>query len=518
MATGGLEPEQTLPVFDRRELLGIAGIAAVGLSGVARAAPAATGDGITALTARALAGAIRTRALSAVEVMTAYLDRIERLNPAVNAIVAMPERAGLLEQAAEADRAVARGDPLGALHGLPHAVKDLTAVRGLRFTQGSTIFRDRVAQADALQAERLRRAGAIFVGKTNTPEFGLGSHTFNAVYGVTRNPYDLSRSAGGSSGGAAAALALDLLPVADGSDFGGSLRNPAGWNNVYGFRPSIGRVPAPGRDLWNPSMGVAGPMARNVGDLALLLSVQAGYDPRAPLSLDSAAGRWAGAPSAPLRGKRVAWSGDFAGAIPFEPGALDACRPALADLAALGCTIEEAVPDYSVDKAWQAFVKLRHWQQGSNLLELYRDPPRRRQLKPEAIYEVEGGLALGAFDITAHSVVRSEWSEAVRRFFERYDYWIVPTAQVFPFPVEQQWPAEIAGRRMETYHEWMKAVSLVTMSGCPALAAPAGFGARGLPMGIQIVAPVRREIDCLTLAAAYEQAGGRRLARRPTMY
>jgi len=521
MAAGDQESDQALPVFDRRELLRIGGFAALGLAGEALAASpasAATGDDITAMTARALVAAIRARSLSAVEVMTAYLDRIERVNPPVNAIVAMPDREGLLVQAAEADRAVARGNRLGALHGLPHAVKDLVAVRGLRFTQGSTIFRDRVAPADALQAERLREAGVIFIGKTNTPEFGLGSHTYNGVYGLTRNPYDLSRSAGGSSGGAAAALVLDLLPVADGSDYAGSLRNPAGWNNVYGFRPSIGRVPAPGRDLWNPSMGVNGPMARNVGDLALLLSVQAGFDSRAPLSLDSDREALASAPSAPLRGKRIAWAGDFAGAIPVQPGVLDACAPALADFASLGCTVEEAVPDYPVDKVWEAFVKLRNWHQGSPLLEHYRDPVRRSQLKPEAIYEVEGGLGLGAFDLTSYSVVRSEWCEAVRRFFESYDYWIAPTAQLFPFPAEQQWPSEIAGQRMTSYHEWMKAVCLVTMTGCPALAAPAGFGAGGLPMGIQIIAPVQREIDCLALAAAYEQASAGRLARRPPTY
>ncbi len=508
------DPHNALPVFDRRELLKLAAVASLGMAGATAAAPT-NGSALTAMSARAIAAAIRNRTVSAVEVMTAYLDRIERLNPPVNAIVAMPERAVLLDQALAADRAVARGDALGPLHGLPQAMKDLTAVRGLRYTQGSTIFRDRVATEDALQAERLRQAGAIFIGKTNTPEFGLGSHTFNEVYGVTRNPYDLSRSAGGSSGGAAAALALDLLPVADGSDYAGSLRNPAGWNNVYGFRPSIGRIAAPGRDVWNVGMGVSGPMARNVGDLALLLSVQAGFDARAPLSLEADSDAIREAPSAPLLGTRIAWSGDFGGALPFDPGVLDACGPALADLAGLGATVEEAVPDYPIEAVWQAFVKLRHWQQAAPFLEHYLDPVRRSQLKPEAIYEVEAGLALGAFDITAHSTTRSAWSEAVRRFFERYDYWIMPTAQVFPFPAEWRWPAEVGGRQMATYHEWMEGVCLVTMSGCPALAVPAGFGPSGLPMGIQIIAPVRREIDCLALAARYEQAAAARLDRRP---
>jgi len=474
---------------------------------------------ITELSAHALSKAIRSREVSCREVMQAYFARIDALNPTYNAIVSLRDGDALLREADQRDAELARAgadlSAIGWMHGMPQAIKDVANTAGLPTTLGSPLMRNFVAKQDGLIAQRMKAAGCIVVGKTNTPEFGLGSHTFNSVFGLTRNPYDLSRSAGGSSGGAAAALALDLLPLADGSDFGGSLRNPAGWNNVYGFRPSIGRVPVPGRDLWNLPMGVAGPMARNVGDLALLLSVQAGYDPRAPLSLDSDSASLAGAASAPLRGKRIAWSGDFAGAIPFDPGVLDACRPALADLAALGCTIEEAVPDYSADKAWQAFVKLRHWQQGAGLLEHYGDPARRSQLKPEAIYEIEGGLGLGAFDITAHSVVRSEWSEAVRRLFERYDYWIMPTAQVFPFPVEHQWPGEIAGQPMSSYHEWMKAVCLVTMSGCPALAAPAGFSPQGLPIGIQIIAPVRRELDCLALAAVYEQAGASRLARRP---
>ncbi len=233
-----------------------------------------------------LAAAIARGKISCAEVMTAYLDHIDKLNPKVNAIVALQDRAGLLAQARERDAQLARGDAVGPLHGFPHAVKDLAPVKGMPMTMGSPILKDFVPPADSVMVERLRKAGAIFIGKTNTPEFGLGSHTYNPVYGVTRNPYDLSRSAGGSSGGAAVALALRMLPVADGTDYGGSLRNPAGWNNVFGFRTSFGRVPADGRDAWLPSMGVVGPMARNVADLALLLSVQAGYDARAPLSHD----------------------------------------------------------------------------------------------------------------------------------------------------------------------------------------------------------------------------------------
>lgn len=461
-----------------------------------------------------LARAIRGRRISCVEVMTAFLDRIDALNPRVNAIVALQERAGLLAQAREHDAQLAAGGPVGPLHGFPHAVKDLSPVRGMRFTQGSPIFRDTVAQVDALHVERLRRAGTIIIGKTNTPEFGLGSTTFNPVYGATRNPFDLSKSAGGSSGGAAVSLALNMVPLADGSDYGGSLRNPAGWNNVYGFRTSIGRVPGRAKDEWLPSMGVVGPMARSVADLALLLSVQAGFDPQAPLSLDGAGEQYRDVPHRDFRGTRIAWSGDFGGAVPFEPDVLETCRTALRSLEAMGCTVEEAVPEFPVERAWQAFVKLRSWQQGGNLLDFYNDPARRPLLKPEAVYEIEQGLAISAFEVTANSVIRTEWGQALRRLFGRFDYWVVPTAQLFPFDVDTPWPRRVAGREMRTYHEWMQAVSLITLSGCPALAAPAGFGAGGLPIGLQIVAPVHQELRCLQLAAAFESANRANVARR----
>lgn len=502
------------PRLARRDFLAVAALAAGGTIFGASASAAGRATRIVDMSAVELARAIRTRAVSCVEVMTAFLDRIEALNPRVNAIVALQDRAGLLTQAREHDSRLASGETTGVLHGFPHAVKDLSPVRGMRFTQGSPIFRDTIAQADALHVERLRRAGAIVIAKTNTPEFGLGSNTFNPVYGPTRNPFDQSKSAGGSSGGAAVALALHMVPLADGSDYGGSLRNPAGWNNVYGFRTSIGRVPGRARDEWLPSMGVVGPMARNVADLALLLSVQAGFDPAAPLSIDGNGGEFRDVQRRDFRGTRIAWSGNFGGAIPFEPEVLETCRTALRSFEALGCTVEEAVPDFPIERAWQAFVKLRSWQQGGNLLEFYNDPARRPLLKPEAVYEIEQGLTMSAFEVTANSVIRSEWGQAVRRLFGRYDYWLVPTAQLFPFPVDTPWPRQVAGREMRTYHEWMQAVSLVTLSGCPALAAPAGFGAAGLPIGLQIVAPVHGELACLQLAARFEEANRANVARR----
>lgn len=499
-----LKQSQTPEVSRRAVLAATTGAAITAtIPSASQAAVAIRPSDIVMMDAVALSSAIHSRQLSCVEVMTAYLDHIDKLNPKVNAIVALQERSGLLAQAAERDAQLARGDSMGPLHGFPHAVKDLLPVKGIRSTQGSPIFKDFIPAADSLMVERLRKAGAIIIGKTNSPEFGLGSHTYNSVYGATRNAYDQSRSAGGSSGGAAVSLALRMLPVADGSDYGGSLRNPAGWNNVLGFRTSIGRVPVDARDVWLPSIGVQGPMARTVPDLAMLLSVQAGFDPRAPLSMDSDGSVFRGSFERSLKGKRIAWAGDFKGYTPYEPGVLDVCKAALKTFETIGCSVEEAQPDYSLDAVWRALIRIRGWQQGGALLAFYNDPVKRALLKPEAIYEIETGMKQSAYDITAASMVRSEWYQAMRRFFDRYDYFVVPTAQVFPFDLDLHWPQEIARNKMETYHEWMKAVLLISMSGCPALAVPAGFGASGLPIGIQIIAPDHRELDCLYLAYAY---------------
>jgi amidase len=468
--------------------------------------PTAPLSDIVAMDAASLTAAIHARDVSCVEVMAAYLDHIERLNPKVNAIVALQDRAGLLAQARERDAQLTRGEPMGALHGFPHAVKDLQPVKGIRSTWGSPILKDFIPAADSLMVERLRKAGAIIIGKTNTPEFGLGSHTYNSVYGATRNPYDQSRSAGGSSGGAAVALALRMLPVADGSDYGGSLRNPAGWNNVFGFRTSYGRVPNDGLEVWLPTLSVLGPMARTVTDLAMLLSVQAGFDARAPLSMDDDTTIFRRRLDKDFKGTRVAWLGDFKGYTPCEPEVLDVCNNALKVFESLGCAVEEAIPDYPLEPVWRAVQRLRGWHTGGTLLAHYNDPAKRALIKPEAIFEIETGLQQSAFDITAASVVRTEWHHAVRRFFKRYDFFIAPTAQVFPFDVDMHWPQEIAGQTMRTYHEWMKGMLIISMSGCPALAVPAGFGSHGLPMGIQVVAPIHREFACLQLAYAYEQA------------
>ena len=501
--------------LDRRAVLELG--AAAGLTAAAGPAQAANPSDIVMMDARALSAAIASQKISCVEVMNAYLDHIAAFNPKVNAIVALQERDGLIAQARQRDAQMARGEIMGPLHGFPHAVRDLQPVAGIRSTSGSPILKDFVPTADSLVVERMRKAGAIFIGKTNTPEFGLGSHTYNPVYGATKNAYDQTKSAGGSSGGAAVSLALRMLPVADGSDFGGSLRNPAGWNNVFGFRTSFGVVPAAGPDVWLPSMGVSGPMARTVSDLAMLLSVQAGYDPRAPLSVTEDGRHFRGPLSSSLKGKRIGWLGDLGGWAPYEAGVLDVCRIALRTFETLGCVVEEAVPDQPPEPAWQAFIKLRQWQQGAGLLAYYKDPAKRALLKPEAIWEIEGGIRLSAYDIDAASAIRTAWSASVQRLFARHDYLIMPTAQLFPFAVEETWPHAVAGQTMATYHEWMKAVCLITMAGCPSLAAPAGFSANGLPMGFQIIAPVHHEMDCLRLAYAYEKANDLTATRPPPL-
>lgn len=506
------------PELTRRSMIGLAGAVVVAASEDAIAAQTQTKlpslSELVMMDAVTLAGAIRSRRVSCVEVMTAHLDQIERHNPAVNAIVALQDRGSLIKQAEQRDDQAKRGAWLGPLHGFPHAVKDLEPVKGIVSTRGSPIFRDFIPPADSPMVERLRRGGVIFVGKTNSPEFGFGSHTYNKVYGTTLNPYDLTRSAGGSTGGGAVALALRMVPLADGSDFGGSLRNPAAWNNVLGLRPSFGRVATAGEDVWTPGLSVNGPMARSVPDLALLLNVQSGHDPRAPLSMEAASLNL-DALSASVKGKRIGWLGDFGGFTPCEPVVFDGCKAALKQFEALGCVVEDAAPGMPLEPVWQALLKLRGWNAVGNLAELYNDPEKRALLKPEAIFEIELGLKQTAFELRAASVVRSQWYGAIRRLFARYDYLIAPGAQIMPFDARLDWPREINGITMRTYHEWQKGQFLITMSGCPSLAIPAGFSPQGLPIGIQIVAPIYQEQACLQLGHAFTQATNLTASRLP---
>ena len=453
-----------------------------------------------------LSAAIKAKRVSCAEMMTAYLDHIAQFNPKVNAIVSLRDRDACMKDARDKDADLARGNYQGWMHGFPHAVKDLAAAKGLRLTMGSPLFRDFIAPNDAIHVERMKRAGAIVIAKTNTPEFGLGSQTYNPVFGTTLNPYDLTKTPGGSSGGACVSLALRMLPVADGSDSGGSLRNPAAYCNVFGLRSAWGRVPGEGADVFNPTFGVSGPLARTVTDLGTLLSIQAGYDPRAPLSIRQDPAVFAGSLKRDFRGVRIAWPGDFGGYLPFEPGVLDLCKASLRTFEQLGCVVEEARPDYPLEKVWDAWVKLRAVQNAASLKVLYADPAKRAQMKPEAQYEVETAAKVSAAGMTDAAAVRTQWYQAVRRFMDQHEFMLLPSAQVFPFDAKTHWPTEIAGRKMDTYHRWMEVCSLVSMSGLPSLNVPVGFSAHGLPMGMQIVGRNQAELSCLQLAFAYDEA------------
>ena len=467
-------------------------------------------DGVT------LAAAIRSREVSCAEVMAAYLARIDACNPLVNAIVSLQGRDGLMRQAGERDAQLRRGGPLGWLHGFPQAPKDLAATAGIVTTQGSPLFRDHVPTADAIVVERMRRAGAVFIGKTNVPEFGLGSHTYNPVFGTTRNAFDPSRTAGGSSGGAAVALALRMLPVADGSDMMGSLRNPAAYNNVFGLRPSFGRVPyGPAPEVFWQQLSVEGPMARTVADLAMLLSVQAGFDARLPLSNAEDPAVFTQPLQRDFKGARIGWLGDCGGHLPMEPGVLELCRRALGHFEAVGCTVDEARVDFPMERLWETWLALRGFFVAGKLGALYADPVKRALLKPEAVWEVENGLKLGTADIWRASVDRSAWYQALNALFRSHDFLVLPSAHVFPFDAGLDWPKAIAGRPMDTYHRWMEVVIGGTLAGVPVVNVPAGFGPGGLPMGLQILAPAQQDRAALQIAHAYEQASGHARQRPP---
>lgn len=437
--------------------------------------------------------------------MTAYLDRIERLNPGVNALVSLRPAADLLEEARRTDKAREEGRILGPLHGMPIAIKDLSEARGIRCTYGSTLFHDYTPDHDDIQVERIRRAGAIIIGKTNTPEWGFGSHTYNPVFGPTRNPWDLGRSAGGSSGGAAAALAARLLPLADGSDMMGSLRNPAAFNNVVGFRPSFGRIPTlPGRDAYLNQLATIGPMARSVEDVVLLLNIQAGQDVRDPASIDSP--EFAIVPALVGAGGRIGWLGDLGGHLPFEAGVLPLVESALKAFPGLGFTVEAAKPAFDMERLWWAWTTLRSFYTAGSMQDFYEDPSRRGHLKAEILFEVRAGLRVTAAEVYEASAIRTAWYQAMLTLFETYDYLVLPAAQVFPFEVDIPWPRSIAGRQMDTYHRWMEVVIGPSMAGLPVAALPAGFSVDGLPNGFQLIGPPRADQKVLSLAAAYEGA------------
>jgi amidase len=455
-------------------------------------------DVLCYLSAVDLAARIRRKDVSAREVMSAHLARIERVNPRVNAIVTLvAERA--LADAARADEQTARGGQLGVLHGLPVAHKDLVDTAGIRTTRGSLFYRDTVPARDALIVTRMRAAGAITCGKTNTPEFGAGSQTFNSVFGATRNPYDVTRTCGGSSGGAAVALACGMVPIADGSDTGGSLRNPAAFCNVVGLRPSPGRVPSESNG-WSP-LSVSGPMARSVADVALFLSVLAGPDPRNPLSIADDGGRFRAPLQRDFKGVRVAWWKGLGG-LPFEPEIRRVVEANRRVIEGLGCIVEEAEPDFAaVD---EAFPVLRYAANHPQYAPLVRERPD--WVKDTIKYEVAQAERLTAADIGRAQARQTLMYAQSRQFFERYDYFVLPVTQVAPFDVNVPYPTQIAGAAMATYLDWMRSCWYVTFMSNPAISVPAGFTAEGLPVGLQIVGRHRDEWSVLQLAHAFEQA------------
>lgn len=471
---------------------------------------------IVAMPAHALSDAIRRREFSCVEVMRAYLAHIDHVNPKINAIVARRDADVLLQEAAERDAQLAAGQWLGWMHGMPQAPKDLTAVRGMVTSMGSLVYKDQVTPHDSIMVERLRASGAIFIGRSNVPEFGLGSHTYNPVYGATGNPYDPSKTAGGSSGGAAAALAARLLPVADGSDFGGSLRNPAAFCNVYGMRPSAGRVPfGPSTEVFMKQLSYEGPMGRTPRDVALLLAVMAGHDKRSPLSLRDDPAQFEAALDAVMTGKRVGWLGDWNGYLAMEPGILELCAQGLSTLGTVGCDVVDYQVPFAGERLWRIWLAHRHLMVGGQLHALVQNPETRKLVKPAVIWEVEGLDGMTARQVYQAAEERSAWYQTVLAMFEDVDYLAVPSAQVFPFDATLDWPKHIAGRPMDTYHRWMETVTPWTLAGCPVISVPVGFNADGLPMGMQLIGPPQADLAVLKLAHAYEQASGWVHARQP---
>jgi amidase len=454
------------------------------------------------LTAVELAQKIRAGEISAVETMEAHLAQIEKVNPQVNAIVTLlPEIA--MEAARKADEKMARGEEVGPLHGLPVAHKDLVQTKGIRTTFGSLVYENFVPDEDALLVERLREAGAILLGKTNTPEFGAGSQTFNKVFGVTKNPYDLTKTCGGSSGGAAVSVACRMLPFADGSDLGGSLRNPTNFCNVVGFRPSVGRVPSwPSESGWN-SFAVDGPIARTVEDTALMLSVLAGPDLRSPISLPENGAIFRNSLERNLKGIRIAWSSDLGG-LPVDSRVTKTLEAQRAVFEDLGCIVEEGFPDFS--DADEIFKTFRAWFYEMNLASLL--PEHRDKLKETVVWNIEAGMKLSGPELGRAEVKRTALFHRVREFMQNYDFLALPVSQVPPFPIEQEFVSEINGVKMETYLDWMRSCYFISVTGQPAISVPCGFTEDGLPVGLQLVGKPQNDLGVLQLAYAFEKASG----------
>ena len=482
----------------REALLGLA--AGPLLEGPVEAESAA--DSICFMSAIEMARLIRAKKLSAREALAAHLKQIERVNPKVNAIVTLVAEMAA-DAAAKADEMQARKETLGPLHGLPVAHKDLLETRGIRTTFGSPLYKDYIPSEDDIVVERMRRAGAITIGKTNTPEFGAGSQTFNPVFGATLNPYDLTKTCGGSSGGSAVALACGLAPVADGTDTGGSLRNPAAFCNVVGFRPSIGRVPNPKAAFAWFTLTTSGCLGRSVADLAFALSAIAGPDSRAPLSIHDPGELFARPLGRSFKGVRVAWFKDLGGAA-FDPRVRTVVDGHRKTFESLGCIVEQAEPDFA--PAEIAFRGLRVWNSASNYGARLREHPDA--FKDTLKGEIEEGLRLTGTDLARAETAHGEMWRRFQAFLEKYEYFVLPTTQLPPFDVNMPYPTEIAGVKLDSYIDWMKSCWYISATGNPAASAPGGFTPEGLPVGVQIVGRDKEDFSVLQMAHAFEQATG----------
>ena len=467
---------------------------------------------LTSLDALSQSRGLANGDFSAADLMRATLDRIDVANGAVNAIVSLRDADRLMAEAVKADAAPRSG----WLHGMPIAIKDLANAKGLPTSMGSPLFKGQIAPKDDIVVARLKAAGAIVIGKTNTPEFGLGSHTFNPVFGTTNNPYDTSLTCGGSSGGAAVALATRMLAVADGSDMMGSLRNPAAWSNVYGMRPSWGLVPSePQADSFLQQLATNGPMARSPRDLAALLHTMAGPDPRQPhgtspqgnlMQID------------PAHGLRIGWLGDWGGAWTYEEGIAEICAAALHQMGEMGHLVGDVAAPFAAPKIWDAWVTLRHWAVSTGLAALYETPSHRERLKQSAQWEVSSGLALSAMDVHRASVTRSHYFTAMAKTFEDWDVLCLPTAQVWPFTLDTEYPTQIGNTEMDTYHRWMEVMVPASLIGLPAISIPVGFGGpNNMPMGMQLIGRRGSDHMLLQLAQHWHEATDWPNARPPSI-
>jgi amidase len=463
-------------------------------------APAMTESELCFTPAKELAGMIREKKVSSREVMQAHLKQIARVNPKVNAIVTLVPEDQLMTQAMAADEAIAKGNWQGPLHGLPVGVKDLHITKGIRTTHGSPLYKDHIPNEDCLVVECEKKAGAIVIGKTNVPEWGLGSQTFNPVFGPTLNPYDLTKTCGGSTGGGAVALACGMVPLADGSDMGGSLRNPPNFCNVVGIRPSPGRVPNPPTTLGWFTLSVDGPVARNVTDCAFFLSVLAGFDRRSPISIDQPGSQFANSLGRDFKGVQVAMFKDLG--LPWEPAVRDAVKAQRKVFESLGCIVEEAEPDFK--DANECFLMWRHWSVElgfGDILEANAD-----KLNEYVHWHVQEGRKLTGPQLARAEAKRTELYQRMRQFMEKYEFFALPVNQVLPFDVKTHYPTEIAGVKMENYIAWMKSAYYVSAVGNPAVSVPCAFSESGLPIGLQIVGRHNDDWGVLQMGYAFEQA------------